>query len=167
LLPALTGSFSEDAIAQTCEQVETLQLQERLHIGKKKRIQEELVRVPDFAALYSDLTQEVTGSRITASFSPWVAVVSMILSFLTVCLAASGPARQMGKLRPIEAVKESWSNPSLKKSAKHPILKKCFGFLGNISANSMTANKRLFRTCNGKVNGAVYTLRKTHRIQSR
>ena len=51
-------------------------------------------------AAYSDLTQEVTGSRITASFSPWVAVVSMILSFLTVCLAASGPARQMGKLRP-------------------------------------------------------------------
>ena len=98
-------------------------------------------------AAYSDLTQEVTGSRITASFAPWVAVVSMILSFLTVRLAASGPARQMGKLRPIEAVKESWSNPSLKKSAKHPILKKCFGFLGNISANSMTANKRLFRTC--------------------
>ena len=74
-------------------------------------------------------------------------MVSVILSFLTVRLAASGPARQMGKLRPIEAVKESWSNPSLKKSAKHPILKKCFGFLGNISANSMTANKRLFRTC--------------------
>lgn len=32
LLPALTGSFSEDAIAQACGQVETLQLQERLHI---------------------------------------------------------------------------------------------------------------------------------------
>ena len=44
LLPALTGSFSEDAIAQACGQVETLQLQERLHIRKTKRIQEELVR---------------------------------------------------------------------------------------------------------------------------
>ena len=33
LLPALTGSFSEDAIAQACGQVETLQLQERLHIS--------------------------------------------------------------------------------------------------------------------------------------
>lgn len=53
LLPALTGSFSEDAIAQACGQVETLQLQERLHIRKTKRIQEELVRVPNFAALYS------------------------------------------------------------------------------------------------------------------
>ena len=40
LLPALTGSFSEDAIAQACGQVETLQLQERLHIRKTKRIQE-------------------------------------------------------------------------------------------------------------------------------
>ena len=45
LLPALTGSFSEDAIAQACGQVETLQLQERLHIRKTKRIQEELIRV--------------------------------------------------------------------------------------------------------------------------
>ena len=53
LLPTLTGSFSEDAIAQACGQVETLQLQERLHIRKTKRIQEELVRVPDFAALYT------------------------------------------------------------------------------------------------------------------
>ena len=41
LLPALTGSFSEDAIAQACGQVETLQLQERLHIRKTKRIQED------------------------------------------------------------------------------------------------------------------------------
>ena len=65
LLPALTGSFSEDAIAQTCEQVETLQLQERLHIGKKKRIQEELVRVPDFAALYGALCrQEIDDEEI-------------------------------------------------------------------------------------------------------
>ena len=58
LLPALTGSFSEDAIAQACGQVETLQLQERLHIRKTKRIQEELVRVPNFAALYGALCRQ-------------------------------------------------------------------------------------------------------------
>lgn len=58
LLPALTGSFSEDAMAQACGQVETLQLQERLHIRKTKRIQEELVRVSDFAALYYTLSTE-------------------------------------------------------------------------------------------------------------
>ena len=36
LLPVLTGSFSEDAIEQACGQVETLQLQKRLHIRKTK-----------------------------------------------------------------------------------------------------------------------------------
>ena len=58
LLPALTGSFSEDAIAQACGQVETLQLQKRLHIRKTKRIQEELIRVPNFAALYGVLCRQ-------------------------------------------------------------------------------------------------------------
>ena len=58
LLPALTGSFSEDAIAQACGQVETLQLQERLRIRKAKRIQEELIRVPNFAALYGVLCRQ-------------------------------------------------------------------------------------------------------------
>ena len=68
LLPALTGSFSEDAMAQACGQVETLQLQERLHIRKTKRIQEELVRVSDFAALYGALCRRVW--RETDSVSP-------------------------------------------------------------------------------------------------
>ena len=67
LLPALTGSFSEDAIAQACGQVETLQLQERLHIRKTKRIQEELVRVPDFAALYGALCRQEIGDEEIAS----------------------------------------------------------------------------------------------------
>ena len=67
LLPTLTGSFSEDAIAQACGQVETLQLQERLHIRKTKRIQEELVRVPDFAALYGALCRQEIGDEEIAS----------------------------------------------------------------------------------------------------
>ena len=68
LLPALTGSFSEDAIAQACGQVETLQLQERLRIRKAKRIQEELIRVPDFAALYGALCrQEVDDEEIDSA----------------------------------------------------------------------------------------------------
>ena len=96
---------------------------------------------------YSKLTREVTGNQISVSFSPWIAIISIILSFLTVLLAASGPARQMAKIRPIEAIKENWNNVSLEKSAKHTFLKRCFGFLGKISANSLIANKKLFRTC--------------------
>lgn len=67
LLPALTGSFSEDAIEQACGQVETLQLQKRLHIRKTKRIQEELIRVPNFAALYGVLCGQEIGDEEIAS----------------------------------------------------------------------------------------------------
>lgn len=67
LLPALTGSFSEDAIEQACGQVETLQLQKRLHIRKTKRIQEELIRVPNFAALYGVLCRQEIGDEEIAS----------------------------------------------------------------------------------------------------
>ncbi len=98
-------------------------------------------------AVYSSLTSEVTGSELTISFSPWATLAAMLLSFLTVLLAASGPAKQMGKLRPIEALKENWNNPTLNKSAKHTVLRKCFGFLGKLSANFISANKKLFRTC--------------------
>jgi len=98
-------------------------------------------------AVYSSLTSEVTGSKLTISFSLWAVLAAMILSFLTVLLAASGPAKQMGKLRPIEAVKENWNTPTLNKSAKHTILRKCFGFSGKLSANFISANKKLFRTC--------------------
>ena len=41
-------------------------------------------------AAYSDLTQEVTGSRITASFAPWVAVVSGMIAFLRTLLFQIG-----------------------------------------------------------------------------
>ena len=96
---------------------------------------------------YSALVGDAMEHPITVSFSPWVALGSMVLSFLTVLLAASGPAKQVGKFRPIEAVKESWNLTTLKKSKKHTLLKKWFGFIGKLSANSIAANRKLFRTC--------------------
>lgn len=96
---------------------------------------------------YSELVGDAMEHPITVSFSPWVALGSMVLSFLTVLLAASGPAKQVGKFRPIEAVKESWNLTTLKKSKKHTLLKKWFGFIGKLSANSIAANRKLFRTC--------------------
>ncbi|MDO5415594.1 MAG: ABC transporter permease [Lachnospiraceae bacterium] len=96
---------------------------------------------------YSERTSEITGSSITVSFSLWSAAFAMVLSFLTVLLAASGPAKQMAKLRPIEAIREDWSIDPLRKSKKCFFSQKCFGFLGKLSANSISANQKLFRTC--------------------
>lgn len=71
LLPALTGSFSEDAIAQACGQVETLQLQERLHIRKTKRIQEELIRcaLPGFVDSKNEEKTERNAGYLVVSHS--------------------------------------------------------------------------------------------------
>lgn len=64
----LTGNFSEDALDQTCERVESFQLQDRLHAGKESgKIQKELVRTPEFAALYRALCDsEVDDQPITS-----------------------------------------------------------------------------------------------------
>ena len=44
----LTGKFPEDALDQTCERVETFQLQNRLRTGNDNtQIQKELVRTPN------------------------------------------------------------------------------------------------------------------------
>lgn len=96
---------------------------------------------------YSILTDKVVGSKLTVSFSPWAAILAMAFSFITVLLAASGPSKEMAKLFPIDAMRENWGSAKLKKSKKHPVLRKCFGFLGKLSANSISANKSLFRTC--------------------
>ena len=55
----LTGKFPEDALDQTCERVETFQLQNRLRTGNDNtQIQKELVRTPEFAALYHALCND-------------------------------------------------------------------------------------------------------------
>lgn len=96
---------------------------------------------------YSVLTSQVTGGKMTVSFSPLVACLTVALSFLTVLLAAAKPARQMSKLLPIEAMRENQEGMTVKKPKNSFILKTCFGFLGELSVNSISANKRLFRTC--------------------
>lgn len=56
LKPRLTGKFPEDVLDQTCERVETFQLQDRLRAGNDNaQIQKELVRTPEFAMLYRAL----------------------------------------------------------------------------------------------------------------
>ena len=56
LKPRLTGKFPEDVLDQTCERVETFQLQDRLRAGDDNaQIQKELVRTPEFAMLYRAL----------------------------------------------------------------------------------------------------------------
>jgi len=64
----LTGKFPEDALDQTCERVETFQLQNRLRTGNDNtQIQKELVRTPEFAALYYALCNDGMDDRSITS----------------------------------------------------------------------------------------------------
>lgn len=96
---------------------------------------------------YSGMTSEVFGSRMEVSFSPAAAFMAAVLSFVTVLLAARGPAKQMSKVLPIEAVRGEQYSISVKKAKSHPVLAKHFGFLGEIAANSVNAGRKLYHTC--------------------
>ena len=96
---------------------------------------------------YSDMTSEVFGSRMEVSFSPAAALMAAVLSFVMVLLAAHGPAKQMSKVLPIEAVRGEQYSISVKKAKSHPVLAKHFGFLGEIAANSVNAGRKLYHTC--------------------
>ena len=96
---------------------------------------------------YSGMISEVFGSRMEVSFSPAAALMAAVLSFVTVLFAAHGPARQMSKVLPIEAVRGEQYSISVKKAKSHPVLAKHFGFLGEIAANSVNAGRKLYHTC--------------------
>ncbi len=96
---------------------------------------------------YSDMTSEVFGSRMEVYFSPAAALMAAVLSFVTVLLAAHGPAKQVAKILPIEAVRGEQYTISMKKAKNHPFLTRRFGFLGEIAANSVGAGKKLYHTC--------------------
>ena len=96
---------------------------------------------------YSGMTSEVFGSRMEVYFSPAAALMAAVLSFVMVLLAAHGPAKQMSKVLPIEAVRGEQYSISVKKAKSHPVLAKHFGFLGEIAANSVNAGRKLYHTC--------------------
>ena len=93
------------------------------------------------------MTSEVFGSRMEVSFSPAAALMAAVLSFVTVLLAAHGPAKRMSKVLPIEAVRGEQYSISVKKAKSHPVLTKHFGFLGEIAANSVNAGRKLYHGC--------------------
>lgn len=96
---------------------------------------------------YSDMTSEVFGSRMEVYFSPAAALIAAVLSFVTVLLAAHGPAKQVAKILPIEAVRGEQYSISMKKAKNHLFLTRHFGFIGEIAVNSVSAGKKLYHTC--------------------
>ena len=77
----LTGKFPEDALDQTCERVESFQLQNRLRTGNDNaQIQKELVRTPEFAARNLYGRRNLRRSTMRCAMMGWMTGRSQVCS---------------------------------------------------------------------------------------
>lgn len=92
------------------------------------------------------LLKDTMDIRMRVVFAWPILLPSLLMSICTVFLSAWGPARKLGKLLPIEAVRYSPEAATLKKSKEHRWIHHWFGFEGDLAFNSLQANKRAYRT---------------------
>ena len=76
----------------------------------------------------------------------WViALPSVILTIFTVWLSAYLPAKKIGKIIPIIAIRQV-GHMGIKKARSNIFYRKLFGFEGELAFNSLSANRKSFRT---------------------
>ncbi|MDE5698095.1 MAG: ABC transporter permease [Lachnospiraceae bacterium] len=79
------------------------------------------------------------------SYHPLIFVLSLLVTVLTVWISAWLPARKMGKLTPMEAVRNT-NELQLKRRKKSRILSILFGVEGELAGNALKAQKKSMRT---------------------
>lgn len=72
-------------------------------------------------------------------------IPAIVLTLITVYLSARIPARQISKLSPITAIRQG-DGVHLKKAHKHPLLYRMFGLEGELSACTLDARRKAYRT---------------------
>lgn len=77
-------------------------------------------------------------------YHPWVFVVTIAAAFLTVLFSAWIPARKLGKITPLEAIRNS-GEIYLQKKKRCKILSLMFGIEGEMAGNALKAQKKSFR----------------------
>ncbi|KGE17693.1 ABC transporter permease [Paenibacillus wynnii] len=87
-----------------------------------------------------------TDMHLQVVFSWEIILISILASVITVLLSAWGPAIKLGKLLPIEAVRNTPAAATPKKTRDHRWIRKWFGFEGELAINALYANKKAYRT---------------------
>ena len=92
------------------------------------------------------LAAEIPG-RHEASFAyhPLLFAAALIASLLTVCISAWLPARKLGRLTPLAAIRDA-GELQLNTRKKSPILSALFGIEGELAGNALKAQKKALRT---------------------
>ena len=78
-------------------------------------------------------------------YHPLILVLSLLVTVLTVWISAWIPARKMGKLMPMEAIRNT-NELQLKRRKKSRILSLLFGVEGELAGNALKAQKKSMRT---------------------
>lgn len=80
-------------------------------------------------------------------FSPLVLILSAVIGVITVFLSAFGPARQSGKVSPLEAVRNTgnFKKEKFKKVKNSRLAKLLFGIEGQIAYKNLRRNRKRFR----------------------
>ncbi len=99
--------------------------------------------------IYSDIAGDMLYFPVTVYFSPWIALFSVGVSFLTVLVAALIPALKAAGMSPIEAIRGQGERVNWKKKRKKapasPVSRRLFGYVGELAGVTHYASRRGFR----------------------
>ncbi len=99
--------------------------------------------VIDFYA--GNLRADSTRPELVWQYHPAVFAAAAAAIVITIVISAWLPARKLGRMEPLEAIK--YNGDLLLKKRKHPgLLSKLFGIEGELAANALRAQRRALRT---------------------
>lgn len=78
-------------------------------------------------------------------YHPLVLILTLLVTIVTVWISAWLPARKLGRLTPLEAIKNT-GELQLKRKKRSPVLAFLFGVEGELAGNAMKAQKKALRT---------------------
>lgn len=85
------------------------------------------------------------GRSMDFALHPAILVVILVMSFLTVLISAWIPARKLGRLTPLEAIRGN-GELQLAKKKRSRLLSALFGVEGELAGNALRAQKKAIRT---------------------
>lgn len=85
------------------------------------------------------------GRSMDFALHPAILVVILVMSFLTVLISAWIPARKLGRLTPLEAIRGN-GELQLAKKKRSRLLSALFGVEGELAGNALRAQKKALRT---------------------
>ena len=141
------GIFS--SVGATPSQIRTCLLQEALALSSVSIVVGTVLGIAISAGVVAAtnvVAADVAGRHMAVfQYHPGVLVITLLAAFLTVLFSAYIPAKELSKVTPIEAIKNT-GGLQLKKKKKSRILLVLFGIEGELAGNALKAQKKALRT---------------------